>query len=120
TLFARNEAGQNNPRTLRLACLFMAAALGLALAVPVLVERAETSIVFPYLVLILAWAVALPVTRALKQPSPERVQSAVRKALQGIIILDASLACAVAGTAGLLILLLLIPNWYTGRWLSST
>ncbi len=120
TLFARNEAGQSNPRTLRLACLFMAAALGLALAVPVLVERAETSFVFPYLVLALAWAVALPVTRALRQASPKRVQVAVRKALQGIIILDAAMACGVAGAAGLLILLLLIPNWYTGRWLSST
>ncbi len=34
TLFARNEAGQSNPRSLRLACLFMAADLGLALAAP--------------------------------------------------------------------------------------
>ena len=52
TLFARNEAGQSNPRTLLVACLFMAAALGIALAAPVLVERAQTAFVFPYLVLI--------------------------------------------------------------------
>ena len=64
--------------------------------------------------------IALPVVRALQRPGPQQVQAAIRKALQGIIILDAALACGVAGSAGLLVLLLLIPNWYTGRWLSST
>ena len=120
TLFARNEAGQSNARTLVLGMLFMAAGLGLALAAPVLVDQANTTIVFPYLLVILAWAIAVPATRALRRPRPEQVQEAVRRALQGIIVLDASLACGLAGIAGLLILVLLIPNWYTGRWLSST
>ena len=127
TLFARNEAGQSNRATLRLACLLMAGALGLALALPAFVgswaryvDRPYTSVVFPYLLIFLAGAVALPASRALQTPGPRLVQATVRKALQGIIILDAALACGLAGEAGLLILLLLVPNWYAGRWLSST
>ena len=127
TLFARNEAGQSNRQSLRLACFFMAGALGLALALPAFTaswarytNRADTSVVFPYLLIFLAGSIALPASKALKRPGPQLVQATVRKALQGIIILDAALACGLAGEAGLLILLLLIPNWYTGRWLSST
>jgi 4-hydroxybenzoate polyprenyltransferase len=120
TLFARNEAGESHRRTLRLALFVMGAALGMALAAPVVVDRAKPVFVFPYLLLALAWVVAVPASRALHRPGPEVVQATVRKALQGIIILDAGLACGIAGNAGLLILLLLVPNWLTGRWLSST
>jgi 4-hydroxybenzoate polyprenyltransferase len=127
TLFARNEAGQSNRQSLRLACFFMAAALGLALALPAFgsswaryADRKQTSFVFPYLLILLAAAITLPASKALQRPNPQLVQATVRTALQGIIILDAALACGLAGGAGLLILILLIPNWYTGRWLSST
>jgi 4-hydroxybenzoate polyprenyltransferase len=120
TLFARNEAGHSHRRTLRLALLFMAAAVGIALAAPVVVERSNPAFAFPYLLLALVWLVALPASRALHQPTPDAVQATVRKALQCIILLDAGLACGIAGNVGLLILLLLIPNWYAGRWLSST
>ena len=120
TLFARNEAKRSHYRTLVLALLFMAGALGAGLAAPVLVAGAQPSFFFPYLVLVLAWMVAVPGMRALRNPGPSQVQNTVRAALRGIIVLDAALACAVAGTAGLLILVLLVPNWYSGRWMSST
>jgi hypothetical protein len=120
TLFARNEAGQSNKRALIVALLIMMSALGTALAAPVIVDRAQPSFFFPYLVLLLGWMIMSPAVRAIKNPGPKQVQHTVRSALRGIIVLDAALACAVAGAAGLVVLLLILPNWYTGRWMSST
>ncbi len=120
TLFARNEAGESNKRTLIVALLLMIAALGITLAAPVIVDRAQPSFFLPYLILLLAWMIMIPGARSLLTPGAKEVQHTVRAALRGIIVLDAALACAVAGTVGLLVLILLIPNWYTGRWMSST
>jgi hypothetical protein len=120
TLFARNEAGQSNKRALIVALLIMLAALGTALAAPVIVDRAQPSFFFPYLVLLLGWMIVSPGARAIENPGPKPVQHTVRSALRGIIVLDAALACAVAGAPGLLVLILILPNWYTGKWMSST
>ena len=49
-----------------------------------------------------------------------RVQAAVKRAIMGLIVLDAVLATALAGTVGLVILLLLVPALYLGRWIYST
>jgi 4-hydroxybenzoate polyprenyltransferase len=64
---------------------------------------------YPYLILLWSVIIAIPVYRALREPSPPRVQVAGRIGLLGLIGLDALLAFAVVGWPGLLILILLIP-----------
>jgi len=55
-------------------------------------------------------------------PTPSRVQAAVRRALVGLILLDTVLATGLAGTAGLSLLVLLLPSLYLNRkrWLYAT
>ena len=66
--------------------------------------------------------VGLPIQQAIRKPTPERVQAAVKRALIGLVLFDAVLATALAGSAGLVILLLLVPSLYLNgrRWLYAT
>ena len=77
---------------------------------------------FPYLLVALGVVVGLPIQQAIRKPSPERVQAAVKRSLMGLVLLDAVLATALAGSFGLLILLLLGPSLYLNRkrWLYAT
>jgi 4-hydroxybenzoate polyprenyltransferase len=123
TWFARTEARQSSQEVLTGAAAVMAAGLVLALAVPGHREPGQTtSWLFPYLLVVLGFAVGLPVCRAIAVPSPARVQEAVKRSLMGLIALDALLASALAGTAGLVILLLLAPSLYLARrrWMYAT
>jgi len=120
TWFARTEARPSNRTSLAGAAGTMLVALILALALPALVESSATSFLFPYLLLALGFWVGIPVSRALRQPTPALVQPAVKQAVLGLVILDAALASALAGNVGLLILVLLVPVLYLGRWIYST
>jgi hypothetical protein len=77
-------------------------------------------VLFPYLLAALGFWIAVPVFQAIARPKPERVQAAVRRAIFGLIALDATLATAVAGSSGLIIVLLLPPTMIIGRWIYST
>jgi 4-hydroxybenzoate polyprenyltransferase len=120
TWFARTEARQSSQSTLTGAGAVMLASLVLALAVPVWLEPTRSSVLFPYLLVGLGFVVGAPVCRAVANPVPARVQAAVKRALLGLIALDATLACAVAGTVGLTLLLLLAPMRYLARRLYTT
>jgi 4-hydroxybenzoate polyprenyltransferase len=120
TWFARTEARQSNRPSLIMAALVMLSALGIALAAPVCVQAAQPSWVFPYLLLGLGFFVGIPVVRALEEPTPKRVQPAVKSAIVGLIILDAALATGLVGAVGLVLLLWLLPTLYLGRWIYST
>ncbi len=124
TLFARTEAKTSNPSDLTTATAVIAGSLLLALAVPALAQaRAEevsTSLLFPYLLVAFAFYLALAVIPAIRKPAPNHVQSAVKRALLGLVLLDALLASSMVGTLGLLLALLLLPGIYLGRWLYST
>jgi 4-hydroxybenzoate polyprenyltransferase len=123
TWFARTEARLSNQNALRGAAAVMLTSLLLALPLPLfLPENERTSFVFPYLLVALAFWVGAPVTRAIANPTPSYVQAAVKRALMALILLDAVLATATAGLAGLLILLLLAPSLYLNRrsWLYAT
>jgi 4-hydroxybenzoate polyprenyltransferase len=116
TWFARTEARQSRQSSLAGAAAVMLAALVLALPLPALREPGQTtSALFPYLLVGLGFFVGLPVSRAIRNSTPGRVQPAVGSALRGLIILDAALASALAGWAGLLLLLLLVPSIYLAR-----
>jgi 4-hydroxybenzoate polyprenyltransferase len=124
TWFARTEARVSRRRSLIGAALVMLAALVLALPLPVLLpdprSQYATSPLFPYLLVVLGFLVGLPVCRAMAWPSPLVVQAAVKRAILGLVILDAVLATTVAGVTGLGILVLLLPALYLGRWIYST
>jgi 4-hydroxybenzoate polyprenyltransferase len=120
TWFARTEAQMSKKNALAGAAGVMATALMLALATPVWSDRETSSVLFPYLLVGLGFLVGIPIRHALLEPTPVRVQRAVKRALQGLVILDAVLATALSGIVGLLLLLLLLPVLYLGRWIYST
>jgi len=122
TWFARTEARVSNRSALKGAAGVMLAALLLAIPLPVTAPAASSSFLFPYLLVGLGFAVGLPVSRAVADPSPVNVQAAVKRAIFALVLLDAVLATACAGAAGLLILLLLTPSLYLSRrrWLYAT
>jgi len=116
TWFARTEARLSSQTALAGAAGVMLAALLLALPLPALFEPDSSSPLFPYLLVVLGFLVGIPVGKAVAGPTPRHVQSAVKRALMGLVVLDAVLATAIAGAMGLLILLLLVPILFLGRW----
>lgn len=124
TWFARTEARASNQNTLTAAAGVMLGALVLGLAVPELAAESgvevRTTFLFPYLLVALGFYLGFPVVRAILNPVPTRVQAAVKRAVLGLIALDAVLATALAGLVGLVLLVLLVPALYLGRWLYST
>jgi 4-hydroxybenzoate polyprenyltransferase len=135
TWFARTEAVASNQRELTFAAGVMLAALVLALTVPALgrpAPRGDTSsllgfvqiglgqALFPYLLVAFAFSVGRAVMRAIARPLPEYVQAAVKRAVLGLVLLDAILAASLAGTPGLFLALLLLPAAQLGRRIYST
>lgn len=120
TWFARTEEAASNRRQLMLAAGVMLAAMGLAVTVPVYRPPGTTPIYFPYLVVAFGMLVGPKVVAAIQQPGPKEVQAAVKRSILGLVVLDAVLATAFVGAWGLLILLLLLPARWLGRWVYST
>jgi 4-hydroxybenzoate polyprenyltransferase len=117
TWFARTEARTSSQNALRGAAAVMLASLVLALPLPALPQPAhlppgESSPLFPYLLVGLGFLLGLPVWQAIVTPSPAQVQTAVKRCLMGLILLDAVLATALASTVGLVLLVLLLPSLY--------
>jgi 4-hydroxybenzoate polyprenyltransferase len=127
TWLARTEARISSRAALIGAASVMFLSLLLAQPLPVL-PLPETppadasSPLFPYLLVALGFFVGFPVASAVRTPTPGRVQTAVKRSLMGLILLDAVLAAALAGTVGLLVLILLAPSVYLNRrrWLYAT
>ena len=124
TWFARTEAHISNQRMLLIGAAFMLSGLLLALTVPPLAQRAgltpSTAFLYPYLLVIFGYYVGSAVVRAVRYPVPLRVQAAVKRAILGLVVLDAILATGMAGLGGLVLLLLLLPAHFLGRWVYST
>jgi hypothetical protein len=120
TWFARTEARISKKSQLAGASGVMAAALFLALPTPLWPAHETSSILFPYFLVGLGFWIGIPATQAIAEPKPVRVQLAVKRALLGLVILDAVLATALSGTIGLVILVLLLPAMFLGRWIYST
>lgn len=124
TLFARTEAKTSNPADLKIAAAVIAGSLVLALAVPALAQARGADVtatpLYPYLLVVFGFALGLAVVPAIRSPVPIRVQSAVKRALLGLVVLDALLASSLVGLFGLLLALLVLPGIYLGRWLYST
>ena len=122
TWLARTEARMSQQSALQGAAIVMLASLILALPLPVRAEQPAASPLFPYLLVALGFLVGLPVRAAVLFPTPANVQSAVKRCLLGLVLLDTVLATALAGEIGLFLLLLLVPLLLLRRlrWLYAT
>jgi 4-hydroxybenzoate polyprenyltransferase len=122
TWLARKEAAVSNPLVLTGAAATMLGSLLLGLMLPARFPPGTGSPLFPYLLVVLGFLVGLPIGHAILGPTPARVQAAVRRALMGLVVLDAVLATGLAGTIGLLILLVLVPVLLLSRrsWFYAT
>jgi 4-hydroxybenzoate polyprenyltransferase len=120
TWLARKEAETSRPLVLAAATVVMAAGLLLALPLPLWFPAGTSSPLFPYLLAGLGFLVGIPTASAIARPTPALVQAAVKRAILALIVLDATLATVPAGTMGLLLLVLLLPALYLGRWIYST
>ncbi|MBI3821531.1 MAG: UbiA family prenyltransferase [Planctomycetes bacterium] len=124
TWFARTEAQTSSQPMLIGAASAMLVALLLALTVPALVlERTndrEPSWLFPYLLAGFGCYLGIAVLAAIRRPEPSRVQPVIKRAIMGLVVLDALLASAFVGSLGLLLVVLLVPGMILGRWLYST
>jgi len=121
TWFARTEAALSQQSALRGAAGVMLGAILLALTLPVLSEQDRPpSILFPYLLVAFGLYLGAALLPAIARPMPTLVQAAVKRAVLGLILLDAVLATALAGNVGLVLVLLLIPARMLGRWVYST
>jgi 4-hydroxybenzoate polyprenyltransferase len=120
TWFARQEAGRSQPAQLVGAAVFVVLALVLALVLPVHRPPGSVIVAFPYLLVAFGFFLGLPAFRAIDQPDPKHVQAAVKRAILGLVLLDAILCSAEAGWWGFLIILLLPPAMLLGKWVYST
>ncbi len=120
TWFAKTEARESSRTALTGAALTMLAALLLGLLLPVWLKPASSSPAFPYLLVGFGFLVGIPVCRAVRDPAPKHVQAAVKRAVLSLVVLDATLATGLIGWPGLLLLFLLPPAFYLGRWVYST
>ena len=122
TWFARREAVKSNKAGLVGASAVMLVSALLTLALPARLAPGTSSPLFPYLLVVLLFLVGFPVYRAIANPSPNLVQAAVKRCLQGLVVFDAVLATIWADWLGLVILLLLVPIhfFYRWRWLYMT
>ena len=131
TLFSRGEAEQSARGRLALAMLIMAAGLALLAFFPRTVEADAATWVFPgyfnlgtkwYLLwLLLAASILYRGALAVVEPSPQRVQYAVKHAILSLIMIDAAAVLAVRDvTYAASIVALLIPSVWLGKWIYST
>lgn len=120
TLFAQTEAHRSEAKRLRLAATISGCGLAFALALPMHLPEGISSVLFPYLLVAVAFVIGMPAAQAWMKPEPSRVQFAVKRAVLGLIAIDAVLATAVGGTVGLLLLALLPPAVLLGKCVYST
>jgi 4-hydroxybenzoate polyprenyltransferase len=124
TWFAQTETQKSRQPILIAAAIVILISLVLALTVPALALETpgghSPSAFFPYLLAAFGGYLGMAVVRAIRRPDPMRVQPVIKRAILGLIVLDALLASAFVGSFGLLLAVLLIPGMILGRWLYST
>jgi 4-hydroxybenzoate polyprenyltransferase len=120
TELARREETRSEPTQLLKAVVLMAVALLLALLLPAVLTSAKGSALFPYLLAAFVVYLGDPLVSAIRQPSPQLVQRAVTRSLRGLVMLDALLAVAFVGIPGLILLFLLLPAVWLGKWVYAT
>ncbi len=126
TWFARREAERSSRLQLALATVIMALGIALLAWFPSWSDRLLPLVrTDPHRWLLLTTVLGLLIVWrcvwAVIEPTPIRVRIAVAQALLSIIMLDAVVCYAVRGMPwAVMILLLLVPAMFLGRWIRST
>jgi 4-hydroxybenzoate polyprenyltransferase len=120
TWFARREASRSNAGQLQLAATLSALALlATGFAPPELLPLLRSPQFWCLQIALITW-LGIPVVQAIRKPIPVQVQRAVKRAVLGIIFIDAVLAFGLVGVDGLAIALLYLPASALGRMIYST
>ncbi len=126
TWFARTEARLSSRWHLGLATAVMMLGIGLLAWFPSYADNLVPGIRrqpdrWHLLMAILGGLIGWRCVRAVIEPVPARVQIAVKQCILSLVILDAAVCCVVRGTFwAVMILLLLVPTVFLGRWIRST
>ena len=81
----------------------------------------KEALVWPSLLILLMVSVVRRCVMAIAEPTPSRVQQAVKHSILTLIVLDAAVVLAVLGPLpALAILALLVPPTVLGKWVYST
>ncbi|MGA2033490.1 MAG: UbiA family prenyltransferase [Thermoguttaceae bacterium] len=126
TWLARSEDQQSDARQLAAATAVMMAGVALLAWLPRWSENLVPLLVIEpqrwyILMALLGGMIAWRCLWAIAEPAPGRVQTAVAHAIMSLVILDAAACYAVRGTYwAIVILLLLLPATFLGRWIQST
>ena len=125
TIFARTDARVSARSRLVYGLLVLVGGIALLAAVPWITGNRPFLQISTSGWYVLWFAIALIITRrcfmAVFDPSPRRVQSAVRNCVQSIIVLDAAVATGYASPFwGFAIVILLIPTMLLTLWLNAT
>jgi 4-hydroxybenzoate polyprenyltransferase len=126
TVFARSEARQSGRPQLALGLGVLLAGLALVASLPAWIHGDEwPGVAVPprwfLFWALLAMLVGWRCVRAIRDPAPATVQSAVRNCIFSLVIIDAGACLAVHDLYwASLILLLLLPTMTLGRWIYST
>lgn len=121
TWLARNEAGRSARSGLLGAIAVMMLGVGLLAWLPAWIELRLTGTQWWGFMAVLGALIAWQCRSAVMDPSPPRVQMAVKQCILSLVLLDAAVALAVGGPVpGVAVLLLLIPTVVLGQWIRST
>jgi 4-hydroxybenzoate polyprenyltransferase len=125
TIFARTDARTSSRTRLTAGLIVLLSGMSLLAAVPWLtVDRPPLAIILPGWYLL--WATLVLIigrrcTLAVFEPSPKRVQTAVRHCVHSIIVLDAAVCVGYASSYwGFAVLSLLFPTMLLTLWLNAT
>jgi 4-hydroxybenzoate polyprenyltransferase len=125
TVFARTEARASSRGRLVAGLIGLLAGMAMLASVPTLTNYRPPLVVgrtgWYLLWIVLAMITGRRCVLPILDPSPQRVQTAVRHCVQSIIILDAAVTVGYAGPFwGLTVLALIFPTVLLAQWLKAT
>jgi 4-hydroxybenzoate polyprenyltransferase len=126
TLFAKTENVRSSRLQLVFSTVVMMLAIALLSSLPLWSERITPLVIeepqrWWLLMLILGMLIGWRCLRAVIAPSPAQVQAAVAQSILSLIILDAVACFAIRGVfCSAMILLLLLPAMFFGKWIELT
>ena len=125
TIFARTDARASSRAHLVGGLVVLLVGMGLLAAMPSCRQHDPAARGEPKRLVSVVGVLALVTARrcalAIFEPSPQRVQAAVRHCVQSIIVLDAAVCVGYAGPIwGLAVLALIFPTVLLAQWLKAT
>lgn len=122
TLFAKGEAAKSSVRTLRAGMFVMIMGVAILGWAGQYVGRKEASVQVYWLLLAILLATLLRrCLAAARDPSPPKVQAAVKNGIVSLVLFDAAVALIAADPIySVAVLVLLVPMIFLGRWVYST